>query len=182
MCALEDRACVLVHAHNANTPRSDLPYPWLAAKENAYNDCSHDTVLHHGVSAFANVRECVWRGLGARARSPSTCACCAWMHASCHLQPTAAAPARHTPLANTAVKGGAHPHAAAGDDARGLHSQVRAARQGRSGGRQMLAGRVVVRRTRPWPCVARAHTHSVTPSSSQHALTRVRMQRDHWRV
>jgi hypothetical protein len=31
-----------------------MPYPWLAAKENAYNDCSHDTVLHHGVSSFAN--------------------------------------------------------------------------------------------------------------------------------
>jgi len=32
----------------------DMPYPWLAAKENAYNDVSHDTVLHHGVSAFTN--------------------------------------------------------------------------------------------------------------------------------
>jgi phenylpropionate dioxygenase-like ring-hydroxylating dioxygenase large terminal subunit len=32
----------------------DMPYPWLAAKENAYNDISHDQVLHHGVSAFAN--------------------------------------------------------------------------------------------------------------------------------
>jgi hypothetical protein len=32
----------------------DMPYPWLAAKENAYNDVSHDIVLHHGVSAFAN--------------------------------------------------------------------------------------------------------------------------------
>ena len=31
-----------------------MPYPWLAAKENAYNDISHDQVLHHGVSAFAN--------------------------------------------------------------------------------------------------------------------------------
>jgi hypothetical protein len=31
-----------------------MPYPYLAAKENAYNDCSHDSVLHHGVSAFAN--------------------------------------------------------------------------------------------------------------------------------
>lgn len=31
-----------------------MPYPWLAAKENAYNDVSHDTVLHHGVSAFAD--------------------------------------------------------------------------------------------------------------------------------
>ncbi len=27
----------------------DLPVAWLAAKENAYNDCSHDTVLHSGV-------------------------------------------------------------------------------------------------------------------------------------
>jgi hypothetical protein len=31
-----------------------MPYSWLAAKENAYNDISHDLVLHHGISAFAN--------------------------------------------------------------------------------------------------------------------------------
>lgn len=39
---------VALHTHR------DMPYPWLAAKENAYNDPSHDAVLHHGVSAFAN--------------------------------------------------------------------------------------------------------------------------------
>lgn len=31
----------------------DLPVCWLAAKENAFNDCSHDIVLHHGSSPFA---------------------------------------------------------------------------------------------------------------------------------
>uniref|UniRef100_A0A383V820 Rieske domain-containing protein n=1 Tax=Tetradesmus obliquus TaxID=3088 RepID=A0A383V820_TETOB len=31
----------------------DLPTPWLAVKENADNDASHDTVLHHG-AGFSN--------------------------------------------------------------------------------------------------------------------------------
>jgi hypothetical protein len=28
-----------------------MPYPWLAAKENTFNDVSHDQVLHHGVGS-----------------------------------------------------------------------------------------------------------------------------------
>ena len=35
------------------SPR-DLPVSYIAAKENAFNDPSHDMVLHHGAGSFAN--------------------------------------------------------------------------------------------------------------------------------